>query len=130
MTNDLCNQDLHLFLNALTTTNKPFIVEGKKDKLALNQLGISRVIVINKPLYKLVEQISEKYREIIIFTDLDKEGKQLYGKLKPQLEAHGVKIDRYFREFLYKNTKISNIESLSEYLKSRLEDLELGPLVE
>ena len=130
MTNGLCDKELYLFLNTLANTNKPFIVEGKRDKKALNMLGISKVIVLNKSLYKIVEQISAQYKEIVIFTDLDKEGKQLYGKLKPQLEAHGVKIDRYFREFLYKNTKISNIEGLPNYFKSQLECLGPGQQAE
>lgn len=122
MTNDLCSRDLHLFLNALAATNKAFIVEGKRDKKALSELGVNNIILLNKPIYKLVEEISSHFKEVVIFTDLDKEGKRLYGKLKPQLEAHGVKIDAYFREFLYKNTKISNIEGLKAYLKLLQED--------
>lgn len=124
MTTDLW-EEICIFLNALLDTEKPILVEGIRDKKALQQLGIRNVILLNKPLYKLVEEISANHKEIIILTDLDKEGRHLYGKLRPQLEANGVKIDEYFREFLFKNTKLRHIEGFPTYFRSQLEALGL-----
>ena len=55
------------------------IVEGFKDRRALNFFDITNVITLSKnPLYKVVESI---YEPVIILTDLDKKGKELYCKL-------------------------------------------------
>lgn len=93
------------------------IVEGKNDKLALEKLGIGNIVVLNnKPLFEIVEEVSLKTREVIILTDLDKEGKLLYHKLKSNLQKFGVKVNDSFRNFLYKNTKLRQIEGLRRYI--------------
>jgi 5S rRNA maturation endonuclease (ribonuclease M5) len=109
-------QEIENWILNLKQSKKLIIVEGKKDKIALNSLGIKNIITINKPLYKLTEEISSKTKECIILTDLDKEGKRLYHKLKHDLQKQGVIIDNKFREFLFKNTKLSNIEGINSYL--------------
>ncbi|MBN1386741.1 toprim domain-containing protein [Candidatus Woesearchaeota archaeon] len=100
-------------------TQTPLIVEGKKDVAALRNIGIrNRIFSLNKPLYSFVEQIVESTDSIIILTDLDREGKELYHKLKTGLERFGVKVDRRFRERLQKNTKISHIEGIDTYYQN------------
>lgn len=97
------------------TKNKPFIiVEGKEDKLSLEKLGIRNIVTINKPLYKIVEEAMEE-EQVLILTDLDKKGKQLYSKLNHQLNQFGVKINNNFREFLFRKTKLRQIEGLWRY---------------
>ena len=100
----------------LKDSDKLIIVEGKKDKKALEELGITNVITISKPLYEVVEQISDQTKEIIILTDLDPEGRKLYSKLKNPLQKRKIKIDTKFREFLIRETKLTNIEGLTRYL--------------
>jgi 5S rRNA maturation endonuclease (ribonuclease M5) len=100
------------WIEKLQNTDKTIIVEGKKDKNALVSLGAKNIVTINKPLYKLVEDVAEITKEVVILTDFDKEGKKLYGFLKSNFQKNGVKIDRYFREFLMKNTKLTCIESI------------------
>jgi len=51
-----------------------------------------------------------------LLTDLDKKGKELYGKLNSGLQRFGVRIDNNFREFLFKKTKIRQIEGLRNTL--------------
>lgn len=100
------------WLESLKNSNKLIIVEGKKDYSALKTLGIKNIIAINrKPLYKFIEEINRK--EVIILTDLDREGKKLYSILKHNLQKSGIKIDNYFREYLFKNSKITQIEGLA-----------------
>ncbi len=95
------------------------IVEGKKDRIALQKLGINNIIELSKkPLFQIVEEVSNNNDECIILTDLDKKGKEIYGKLNSDLQKHGVKIDNKFREFLFKHTKIRQIEGIGSYLKS------------
>jgi 5S rRNA maturation endonuclease (ribonuclease M5) len=90
------------------------IVEGKKDKAALEELGLSNIIIINKPLYEIVEKINAK--RVLVLTDLDKEGKQLYAKLKKDLNKLGITVDDRLRNLLFK-TELRQIEGLTSYLK-------------
>jgi len=57
----------------------------------------------------------------VILTDLDKEGKRLYGVISSSLQNFGVKIDHYFREFLSRRTKLRQIEGLVRYFENRCE---------
>tara|TARA_Y100000310_G_scaffold159627_1_gene159295 strand:- start:55715 stop:56062 length:348 start_codon:yes stop_codon:yes gene_type:complete len=106
-------------IQEIKESNKLVIVEGKKDKISLNKLGIKNIITLSKPLYLIIEEISNNHKEAIILTDLDKQGKKLYGILRHNLQKRGVKIDNRFREFLFKNTKLSNIEGLNTYIKNK-----------
>ena len=92
------------------------IVEGKKDTKALQELGIKNIIELSKKsLFDIIEKVSSKNKDCIILTDLDKKGKQLYGKLNSGLQRHGVRIDNKFREFLFRKTKIRQIEGLVKF---------------
>jgi 5S rRNA maturation endonuclease (ribonuclease M5) len=107
-------EELIIEINKLKE-KKLIIVEGKKDIIALTKFGINNVIEINGPLEIFSEKIAKKYKEIILLTDLDKEGKKLYSKLNSYLRQQGVNIDNEFRNFLLKKTKITQIESLNKY---------------
>ena len=97
------------------------VVEGTKDKNALLSLGVANVFALNKmPLYKVVEIVAKKGKECMILTDLDSEGKKLYGKLNHDLQQHGVRIDNSFREFLFRHTSLRQMEGLPRYMR-RLE---------
>ena len=110
-------EELNEEINKLKNSNKLIIVEGKKDRKALEKLGFKNIIELSKkPLFQIIEDISCKNKECTILTDLDKKGKQLYGKLNSGLSRLGVKVDNKFREFLQKNTRLSHIEGLFNYL--------------
>ena len=93
------------------------VVEGPKDKHALESLGITNIMSLKRPLYAVVEEIASKAKEIVLLTDLDEEGKKLYHKLSVDLQKHGVKINNKLREFLFK-TKLRHIEGLATYLNT------------
>ena len=90
------------------------IVEGKKDAAALKAVGFRRIITLNKPLYQIAESVTEK--RILILTDLDKKGKELYSKLKKDLDGHSIAVDDTLRNLLFK-TELRQIEGLTHYLK-------------
>lgn len=105
------------WISRLKKSNKIIIVEGKKDKEALECLGVSNIITLNKdPIYKVIEEAAKENKKVIILTDLDKEGKKLYGRLNSGLQRFGVEVDNYFREFLFKKTKLRQIEGILSYL--------------
>ena len=112
-------EELNNFIENIKNSNTLVIVEGRKDKSALEKLGISNVIQLNKkPLFQIVEEVSNSNKECIILTDLDKKGKEIYGKLNSNLQKHGVKVNNKFREFLFRHTKLRQIEGIDSYINN------------
>jgi len=95
--------------------DKLVIVEGFKDKRALQSFGIKRIKVLKgRALYKVVEEVTDK--DAVILTDLDRAGKKLYAVLKDKFSQRGVKVDDKFRNFLFKETKLRQIEGLKRFM--------------
>lgn len=101
------------WVEGLKNSNKLIIVEGKKDKKALENFGIKNIKFLSGSIYKFIESIREK--EVILLFDLDPEGKRLYSIFNKELSKRGIKIDHKFREFLFR-TKLTNIEGLIHYI--------------
>ena len=113
-------------IEKLRNSSTLVIVEGIKDRLALEKLDLKNIITLNKrPLFEIVEEVSDNYKECAILTDLDKEGKKLFGKLNSGLSQHGVKVDNNLREFLFKKTKLRQIEGLYSYTENDKDSLNL-----
>ena len=106
------------WIGKLKTSDKLIIVEGMKDKRALEKFGVDDIITLKKSIHKIVEDVAKEEKECVILTDFDKKGKQLYEKLKEGLCKEGVKVDRYLREWLQKHTKLSHIEGLFTYVSN------------
>jgi 5S rRNA maturation endonuclease (ribonuclease M5) len=113
--------ELNGWVEGLRSSGLLIIVEGRKDKAALAKLGMRRVKTLDGALFEVVEEVAAGEKRAVILTDLDAEGKKLYGRLKKDLIAHGVQVDRTFREFLQRRTKVSHIEGLDRYIKDRTE---------
>ena len=110
---------IYKIFDEIKNSHTLIIVEGKKDKIALQKLGLTNIIELNKkPLFQIVEEISNLNEECIILTDLDKKGKELYGKLNSNLQKHGVKVNNKLRDFLFKHTKLRQIEGITKYLEA------------
>ena len=92
------------------------IVEGLKDRRALQEFGFRRILILNKPLYAVVEDIvATGERVVVILADLDAEGKKLYSYLANHLMQHGIVVNNTLRNFLFKKTPIRHIEGLATY---------------
>lgn len=111
-------KELDEWLDALKKTDKVIIVEGRKDCEALRALGVGNDIIElrGRALFEVIESIANNHKKVIILTDLDREGKKLYSILKSGLLERGVEVDNFFREFLFKKTKLRQIEGLPRYL--------------
>lgn len=100
--------------------NVAVIVEGKRDRAALEKLGLagSRIFVLNKtPLFAVAEEVASVSKEAAILTDLDAEGRKLYGKLSTLLQRLGIKIDNALRDFLFKHTQLRQIEGITNIIR-------------
>lgn len=109
-------EEFNKHIEKIINSNIIVIVEGKKDRAALNKFSIINIVELTKkPLFRVVEEVADSGKECVILTDLDKKGKQIYRKLNSDLQRHGVKINSKFREFLFKNTKLRQIEGMDTY---------------
>ena len=109
-------------LEELREKNKeaPIIVEGIKDKIALQSLGITgEIITINagKSLTDFGDSISARYREIIILTDWDERGRKICAILIKNLSGR-VKCDTETRKLLAKYVHVRKVEGLPSWINT------------
>jgi len=118
MQKELLFTKLKDWADAIVLSKHLVLVEGINDSRALCSLGVPKkqiVCLSGRPLYLVVEEIASKTKNCIVLTDLDKKGRQLFSRLSKDLIAHHVRINNAPREFLYHETKIRQIESISRY---------------
>ena len=102
---------------------KLIVVEGKKDEIALRELGVSGKVLTAKTGGKsFLEAIAEIEKlgvsEVILLLDFDRRGKEGTLKLKQNLERAKIKVNTHFWRDLYAfvGREIQCIESLTTYL--------------
>lgn len=109
-------------LEVLRNLDCPVIVEGKRDKQTLTKIGVDNIIPLNgKSLYNFTFDYSEKFDQVLVLTDFDKEGKRLAGKLTSFFESMGVKIKGKLRKDVMKLSTSNG--------KSHVEDLQKPDLI-
>ena len=114
------HEEFEQLLQKLQKSGAAIIVEGKKDRAALEKLGLasSCIFVLNKtPLFVVAEAVAKNHSTAAILTDLDAEGRKLYGKLSTLLQRLGIKIDNALRNFLFKSTQLRQIEGISKIIQ-------------
>ncbi|MFC2162049.1 topoisomerase [Candidatus Altiarchaeota archaeon] len=113
---DSRTQDLREFLESL---DKPIIVEGRKDREALEYLGVKeQIIELNKgvALLDIVEAIQD-LGYVIILTDMDQQGKILRKKLHKLFNLYGLREDVRPRE-LFARLHLSHVEGLTGFARN------------
>ncbi len=121
---DILAEELYALFKREIERKTLFIVEGEKDRKALYILGVECILTLQtKPLYQVIEEIVDLTNEVVILTDLDHEGKKLYGKLSSGLAQRGVYVNNTIRHFLLKNTTLQQIEGLDTFLQKRISRL-------
>ena len=124
-----CVEEVELALDELVELNNsiPVIVEGVKDRRALQKLGLTgKTITLNKgiSLSDFADMISETYDEVIILSDWDRRGGTLCRRLKELLKGR-VSYDVRIRQRLSKFAMIKKVEGLPSWLETvyhRMED--------
>ncbi|MFH1404221.1 MAG: toprim domain-containing protein [Candidatus Altiarchaeota archaeon] len=104
---------LDLLPEFLESLGKPIIVEGRKDREALERLGVSEPVVeLNRgaSLLDVVEALQE-YDEVIVLTDMDQQGKILRKKLHKLFNLYGIREDVRPRE-IFARMRFSHVEGL------------------
>ncbi len=102
----------------------PVIVEGKRDALALRELGLQGEILMlhgGQSIYDFCEEISEKFHRVIILLDWDEKGESLNKALCRHLNGQWEEFSA-FRELIkiLCQKEIKNIEGIPKLIR-RLE---------
>jgi 5S rRNA maturation endonuclease (ribonuclease M5) len=93
------------------------VVEGKRDKEALNKIGISDVIDISgAPLESFVEKL-DKNKEYVILTDYDSEGERKYKEICKLLQKLKFRLNLRFRRLFKSSFGVTKIEELIKISK-------------
>jgi 5S rRNA maturation endonuclease (ribonuclease M5) len=96
------------------------IVEGRKDEIALREIGFKgEILVYNnfKGIINFVDYVSRKGRKVILLLDRDRKGRSLTSKILKKLEILCPHDSLYYKKKFVKIThgKIMCIENLSNF---------------
>lgn len=111
-------------MEALSEANKkiPVIVEGKKDSLALRNLGlVGEILTLHRgnSLYDFSEEVSERFHNVILLLDWDEKGEALQKTLTINLKGLWEEFSG-FREILkiLCQKDVKDIEGIPKLLKN------------
>ena len=115
--------EVHEFIELLNQESKAgarIIVEGKKDELALREVGFKgEILVYNnfKGIINFVDHVSKKRRKVILLLDRDRNGKSMTSKILKKLDVLCPHDGLYYKKRFVKIThgKIMCIENLSNF---------------
>lgn len=107
----------------------PIIVEGRKDRESLRELGVRGEIFsiyVGKNLAEFSEIFYGTYTHIVLMMDWDRGGRTLQKKLLVYFESLGIDVDSYFWDEFVKigGKDVNTVEALPRFyerLKSEVE---------
>lgn len=107
-------------LLCFSTEGNIILVEGKRDKNSLRELGIKGRIelVTHHPLTEVCEKIAATGKEVVILTDWDRRGTILEKKISEHLEHYGIKVEHQLRKRILSLVQkdIKDVESLYTHI--------------
>jgi 5S rRNA maturation endonuclease (ribonuclease M5) len=111
---------------AIENLETPILVEGRRDVEALRVLGCAgEVLPLNAgaTLHDRAEAIcASGARAIILLTDWDRKGEELYARMRSLLEANRVRVSGEHREKLrlWMRPPVNAVEDLAAYVARNL----------
>lgn len=110
----------------LENLETPILVEGRRDVASLRIIGCAGVIeAVNAGI--TLHDRAEKFaaagvREIVLLTDWDQKGDQLFEKLRAFLSANGVRVKGDHRDKIrmWMRPPVRDVESLAGYVTRNL----------
>ena len=91
------------------------IVEGRKDKEVLKEVGFNNVYTIYE--LRKDDEVFLNYREAIILTDNDNKGRILYKYVRNLLESDGIIINDIERRKFFRYFRVREVEDLRKYIE-------------
>ncbi len=107
---------------SVDNANTPILVEGMRDREALQRLGCrGQILLVNDgdPLLATADRLGARHQRIIMLPDWDRTGGTINRRMKEMLEAHGVTCDgSYRRQLAQLATKgTRTVEGLPAFLR-------------
>ncbi|MBI1973212.1 hypothetical protein HYS54_00210 [Candidatus Micrarchaeota archaeon] len=107
---------LERVLGQLALEDRKIIVEGKHDRDALRELGVTNIVTIERVGTRIAETLD---KDAIVLTDFDRKGRQLAERLRETLNGSGLNADMDYRREIKRYSGITAIEELP----SRMEQI-------
>ena len=118
-------QQIIAMLTEESAKGKLIVVEGRKDEIALQELGVTGKLLTVKTGGKSFLQATEEIEkidptEVVLLLDFDRRGKEGTLRLKQNLERAKIKVNMRFWQDLQAlvGRAVACIESLPSYLKT------------
>ncbi len=106
-------------LKELGDNGATIVVEGKRDRKALEELGVRGQIVLvsQRPLLEVVESLPQD-GEVVLLTDWDKRGDEIAKKIAFHLQYRGIAANTRLRGKIRNlvKKKIKDVEGLPSHL--------------
>jgi len=97
------------------------IVEGRRDKMALQSLGASGPVIMasSKSILDMAEDAASQYQEIVVLTDWDEKGEEMALLIEQHLRCTQSLANMEIRSQLKRLVKkeIKDVESLGLYVE-------------
>ncbi|MGB9873822.1 MAG: toprim domain-containing protein [Hydrogenobacter sp.] len=92
------------------------LVEGRRDKQALERFGIKNVLTLGGKRFTDLPDLLEGFSEVILLFDLDKQGEKINRKVKDILSTQGYILIEDFRDKM-RELDILFVEELYEKVR-------------
>jgi len=94
------------------------IVEGKRDREALRQIGVrNRIFLANMSPDKLALRISKTASEAVVLTDFDGTGEKLCKRIEEALQSYNVSANTEVRRKLKHLLGVYNFEDIDKKME-------------
>jgi 5S rRNA maturation endonuclease (ribonuclease M5) len=112
-------------LKELEESGKPILVEGKRDREALERIGVgNRIFLINMRPDELCERVAKTADEAVVLTDFDEAGEKLCKRIEEALYSCNVLPNTEVRRKLRYLLGVYNFEEIDrrmEEFKKKIE---------
>lgn len=112
-------------MRELEESGKPILVEGKRDKAALERIGVrNRIFLINMKPDELCKRVAEIADEAVVLTDFDDAGEKLGKRIEEALQSYSVLPDMEVRRKLRYLLGVYNFEEIDRKMEEFRKKLE------
>jgi len=95
------------------------LVEGKRDRNVLERLGVENVIDLKgRKFHDVAEFLADRFKGVVLLTDFDPEGEEIFRKLNRILKGYGLRVDGGLREEL-RQTGVKFVEEILTALRRK-----------
>ncbi|MCX6775340.1 MAG: toprim domain-containing protein [Candidatus Micrarchaeota archaeon] len=112
-------------MKELKESGAPLLVEGKRDREALERIGVkNRIFLVNMSPDKLCLRVSKVADEAVILTDFDEAGQKLCRRIEEALHSYNVLPNTEVRRKLRYLLGVYNFEDIDrrmEEFKKKIE---------